>query len=72
MWTGLSEVVMPLDIKKAIPPAANETAYNRDRRAHLLILKTADDDRADKRRISYSLIDSTVSKWRYSVDTTKS
>ncbi|OAJ61340.1 hypothetical protein A6V37_25330 [Paraburkholderia ginsengiterrae] len=63
---------MRLDIKKTFPLAVNETAYNRDRRAQLLFLKTADDNRADQRRISYSLIDSTASKWRYSANTTKS
>jgi len=64
-WTGLSEVVMRLNIKKAIPLAANDTAYNRDRRTQLLLLKTEDANRADQRRINYSLIDSTVSKWRF-------
>lgn len=72
MWNGLSEVVMRLDIKKAIPFAANETAYTRDRQAQRLILQTADVNRADQRRISYSLIDSTVSKWRYCVTDSKS
>lgn len=62
---------MQFDINKAIPLAANETAYSRDRRAQLLILETADVSRADQRRISYSLIDSTASKWRYSANTTK-
>jgi len=56
---------MRSDIKKAIPPAADETAYNRDRRARLLLLRTEDANRADQRRISYSLIDSTASKWRF-------
>ena len=65
MRAGLSEVVMRLDIKNVIPLAENETAYSRDRRAKILILKTADADRAGQRRISFSLIDSTVSKWRY-------
>jgi hypothetical protein len=71
MWIGLSEVVMRLDIKNAIPFVANETADNRDRRARLLALKTADHGRADQRRINYSLIDSAVGKWRYSANTTK-
>jgi hypothetical protein len=65
MGTGLSEVVMRLDIKKAIPSAADDTSYNRDRRAQLVILKSADLDPADQRRLSYSLIDSTASTWRY-------
>jgi hypothetical protein len=71
MWTGLPEVTMQLEIKKGIPPAANETAYNRDRRAHLLALNTADVSRADQRRISYSLIDSSAGKWRYPPNATK-
>jgi hypothetical protein len=65
MWAGLSEVVMRLNIKKAIPLAANDTAYKQDRQAQLIILRTADANRADQRRIRYSLIDSTVSKWRF-------
>jgi hypothetical protein len=56
---------MRLNIKKAIPLAANDTAYKQDRQAQLLILRTADANRADQRRIRYSLIDSTVSKWRF-------
>ncbi|KAA0996177.1 hypothetical protein FVF58_50200 [Paraburkholderia panacisoli] len=59
-------------MKKAFPLAANETAHNRDRRAQLLVLKAEDVNRADQRRINYSLIDSTVSKWRYSANSTKS
>jgi hypothetical protein len=65
MWTGLSEVVMRLNIKKAIPLAANDTAYKQDRQEQLLILKTADANRADQRRMHYSLIDSSASKWRF-------
>jgi hypothetical protein len=65
MWTGLSEVVMRSNIKKATPLAANDTAYKQDRQAQLLMLKTADADRADQRRIHYSLIDPTASKWRF-------
>jgi len=56
---------MRLDIKNAIALAENETAYSRDRRAKLLILKTADAKRAERRSISFSHIDSTVSKWRF-------
>lgn len=56
---------MRLNIKKPIPPAENEIAFNRDRQARLRILKAEDDNRADQRRISYSCIDSTVSKWRF-------
>ena len=56
---------MRLDLKNAIPLAENEPAYSRDRREKLLILKTADANRADQRRIHYSLIDSTASKWRF-------
>ncbi|CAL8476281.1 conserved protein of unknown function (plasmid) [Caballeronia sp. S22] len=56
---------MRLDIKKAVPLAANESAYNRERQARLLTLKTEDANRADQRRISYALIDSTASKWRF-------
>lgn len=56
---------MRLDTKKPIPLVANESAYNRDRRARLLVLKTEDANRADQRRISDSIIDSTASKWRF-------
>jgi hypothetical protein len=63
---------MRSDINNAIPLTAKETAYNRNYQAQLLILKTADANRADQRRINYALIDSTVSKWRYSAHTTKS
>lgn len=62
---------MRLDIKKAIHRAADDTAYNRDRRAQLVILKTADLNRAEQRRLSYSLIDSTTSKWRYFANAVK-
>jgi hypothetical protein len=56
---------MRVEIKNAISPAENENAYNRDRRAKLLILKNADANREEQRRISFALIDSTVHKWRY-------
>ena len=56
---------MRLNIKKPLPPAENETAFKRDRQARLRVLKTEDANRTDQRRISYSCIDSTVSKWRF-------
>jgi hypothetical protein len=56
---------MRVDVKNAIPLAANETAYNQARRARFLILQTEDINRADQRRVSYALIDSTLAKWRY-------
>ncbi|MBC8751800.1 MULTISPECIES: hypothetical protein [Paraburkholderia] len=62
---------MRLDTKKPIPFAATETAYNRDRRAQALLLEATDANRAEQRRISYSLIDSTVGKWRYPAEIAK-
>jgi len=56
---------MRLNIRQTIPLAAHDTAYNRGRREQLLILKAKDTDRANLRRISDLLIDSTVSKWRF-------
>lgn len=46
--------------------ARSESAYSHERRAHALILETADALRAEQRRVSYALIDSNASKWRYS------
>ena len=56
---------MRLDTNAAIPFAENETAYNPDRRARLFILKTEDASGPVQRHISYSLRDSTISKWRF-------
>lgn len=65
LWRRPSEVLMRLENRNALPAAANETAYNRDRRARHLVLQAEDAERTDQRRISYALIDSTLSKWRY-------
>lgn len=62
---------MQIDIKKAVPVTANESAYLRERRTNAQVLETADAKRAELRRISFALIDSTASKWRYSVTTAK-
>lgn len=63
---------MRLENKNALPTTANETPYNRDRRTRHLVLQAEDAERADQRRISYALIDSTLSKWRYPADRMKS
>jgi hypothetical protein len=62
---------MRSEIKKPIVPAANETAYHRDRRAQAHALEAADANRAEQRRVRYSLIDSTADKWRYSAKPAK-
>jgi hypothetical protein len=58
---------MPLPVKPPSTPAGSESAYSRERRTNALILETADALRAEQRRVNDASIDSSASKWRYTV-----
>ena len=62
---------MQLQTKPASTPISGESAYSYERRTHALILETADALRAEQRRVSFALIDSNASKWRYSSEALK-
>jgi hypothetical protein len=58
---------MSIHTKPASTITGGSSAYTVERRTHALILETADVLRAEQRRVSFALIDSNASKWRYSV-----
>jgi hypothetical protein len=59
-------------LKRTSAAVSSESEYAIERRTRAHILDTADALRAEKRRANYATIDSSASKWRYSVVCEKS